>query len=246
MRSTRWLLTLMIVGGPSAVGLFTRLAAVVEALFLLSIICAQPPWLADSLQTFTYNQTVEMLALLVLACVGAGRWGGLDFFLSRCCTGCCSSKKGTGTAREASCFRGITNECSEPVPFFGLRLGGRKETMNLTPEDRAIGKENFETAIGSEHTRRDFLQQGIAAGHGRPGAPAWERCTSATAKAGCRRSAAGRLHRHRRRGERAARRDHAQLHPGRGDRRHSPLQRLARFSRRPVRAPTVLGRAAPA
>jgi len=90
--------TLMIVGGLLIAGLLTRLAAVVGALFLLSIICAQPPWLADSLQTFTYNQTVEMLALLVLAGVGAGRWGGLDYFVSRvCCRNCCS-KKGTGTA----------------------------------------------------------------------------------------------------------------------------------------------------
>jgi len=35
--------------------------------------------------------------------------------------------------------------------------------MNLTPEERAIGKENFETAIGSEHTRRDFLKGTLAA-----------------------------------------------------------------------------------
>ncbi|HTU26947.1 MAG TPA: Gfo/Idh/MocA family oxidoreductase [Pirellulales bacterium] len=36
--------------------------------------------------------------------------------------------------------------------------------MNLTPEDRATGKENFYEAIGSPYTRRDFLKQGIAAG----------------------------------------------------------------------------------
>ena len=36
--------------------------------------------------------------------------------------------------------------------------------MNLTPEQKAIGKGNFHTAIGSEHTRRDFLKGGIAAG----------------------------------------------------------------------------------
>ncbi len=36
--------------------------------------------------------------------------------------------------------------------------------MNLTPEERAIGKENFHAAIGSEHTRRDFLKQGLMAG----------------------------------------------------------------------------------
>jgi len=36
--------------------------------------------------------------------------------------------------------------------------------MNLTPEDRAIGKENFYAAIGSPLVRRDFLQQQIRQG----------------------------------------------------------------------------------
>ncbi len=35
--------------------------------------------------------------------------------------------------------------------------------MNLTPEERAIGKENFQAAIGSEYTRRDFLKGTLAA-----------------------------------------------------------------------------------
>jgi uncharacterized membrane protein YphA (DoxX/SURF4 family) len=87
--------TLMIVGGCLIVGLFTRLAAVVGALFLLSIICAQPAWLATSVQTYTYNQTVEMLALLALATTPVGRWGGLDYFISRCCSGCCRSRSAT-------------------------------------------------------------------------------------------------------------------------------------------------------
>ena len=34
--------------------------------------------------------------------------------------------------------------------------------MNLTPEERQIGKDNFDEVVGS--TRRDFLKQGIAAG----------------------------------------------------------------------------------
>jgi len=34
--------------------------------------------------------------------------------------------------------------------------------MNLTPEQKAVGKKNFETVIG--HTRRDFLKQGATAG----------------------------------------------------------------------------------
>ena len=74
--------------------------------------------------------------------------------------------------------------------------------MNLTPEEKAIGKDNFQAAIGSEHTRRDFLKghagrrgrrrRGLGAiyfGYGKGVRP---------------RSAAGRLHRHRRRRERAA------------------------------------------
>jgi predicted dehydrogenase len=36
--------------------------------------------------------------------------------------------------------------------------------MNLTPQHKAIGKENFQAAIGSEETRRDFLKKGIMAG----------------------------------------------------------------------------------
>ena len=36
--------------------------------------------------------------------------------------------------------------------------------MNLTPEERAVGKENFYSVIGSEETRRDFLKKGIMAG----------------------------------------------------------------------------------
>ncbi|HVU89420.1 MAG TPA: Gfo/Idh/MocA family oxidoreductase [Pirellulales bacterium] len=35
--------------------------------------------------------------------------------------------------------------------------------MNLSPEERAIGKENFNAAIGSELTRREFLERSIAA-----------------------------------------------------------------------------------
>lgn len=59
-------------------GLFTRLAAVAGALFLLSVIATQPPWLPTAEPTI--HQTVEMAGLLVLAGTGAGRWLGLDFF----------------------------------------------------------------------------------------------------------------------------------------------------------------------
>ena len=72
-----WLL--IIAGGCLIVGLFTRLAALAGALFLLSVICTQPPWSAGAIPT--YYQVVEMVALLVLMTTAVGRWGGLDYFI---------------------------------------------------------------------------------------------------------------------------------------------------------------------
>ena len=58
-------------------GLFTRTAAIVGALFLLSVVLSQPPWVPDAQSTI--YQTVELVALLVLAATAAGRWLGLDY-----------------------------------------------------------------------------------------------------------------------------------------------------------------------
>lgn len=60
-------------------GLFTRLASVVGAVFLLSVILTQPFWVAGTVPT--WEQGIEMLALLVLATSHVGRWAGLDFFI---------------------------------------------------------------------------------------------------------------------------------------------------------------------
>jgi uncharacterized membrane protein YphA (DoxX/SURF4 family) len=76
-----------IVGVLLVLGLFTRVAAVGGAAFLLSVISTQPPWAYAAADT--NYQVIVMLALLVIAAVGAGRWGGLDFFLGWCCSGCC-------------------------------------------------------------------------------------------------------------------------------------------------------------
>jgi uncharacterized membrane protein YphA (DoxX/SURF4 family) len=59
-------------------GLFTRIASVVGAMFLLWVIISQPPWLPDAVPTMF--QIIEFAALLVLAGTGAGRWAGLDYF----------------------------------------------------------------------------------------------------------------------------------------------------------------------
>ena len=61
-------------------GLLTRFSAIAAALFLLSVVLTQMPGFAGSAPT--YYQFNMMLALLVIAATGAGRYGGLDFFLS--------------------------------------------------------------------------------------------------------------------------------------------------------------------
>ncbi|MCE9546778.1 MAG: DoxX family protein [Planctomycetia bacterium] len=66
------------------IGLLTRLASLGAALFLLSVVATQPPWIAGSLswtgpQAVMY-QVIMMCACLVLMTVGAGRWMGLDYF----------------------------------------------------------------------------------------------------------------------------------------------------------------------
>ncbi len=72
---------ILVVGGLLLVGLFTRLASLAGAAFLLSVVMMQPFWVSDALPT--YNQYVEMVALLVLATTPVGRWAGLDFFVHR-------------------------------------------------------------------------------------------------------------------------------------------------------------------
>ena len=73
--------TLIIGGACLVVGLFTRLSAVVLALFLASVMASQPPWVAGAMTTVFNYQLVEFIALLVLASSRVGRWGGLDFFV---------------------------------------------------------------------------------------------------------------------------------------------------------------------
>ncbi len=70
---------LIAVGGCLIIGLFTRLAALAGAVFLLSIVLTQPPWYPGTVET--YNQVVEMLALVALSTTAVGRWGGLDYFI---------------------------------------------------------------------------------------------------------------------------------------------------------------------
>ncbi len=69
----------LIIGVLLLLGLFTRTASLAGAVFLLSVVLTQPFWVCDALPT--YNQFVEMFALLMLATTHVGRWAGLDFFV---------------------------------------------------------------------------------------------------------------------------------------------------------------------
>ena len=74
------------------VGLFTRLAAVVGALFLLSVMATQPPWVPGAETTYFYYQLVEFAAMMLLAAAAAGRVAGLDFILHGLWSKCCGTK----------------------------------------------------------------------------------------------------------------------------------------------------------
>jgi uncharacterized membrane protein YphA (DoxX/SURF4 family) len=74
------------------VGLFVRPAALLGGLFLLSVCLSQWPGSVGAVPV--YPQFIEMLAMFVLAAVGAGRFAGLDFVISGMRRFCCPPKQG--------------------------------------------------------------------------------------------------------------------------------------------------------
>ncbi|MCC9604459.1 DoxX family membrane protein [Blastopirellula sp. JC732] len=69
-------------------GLFTRIAALAAAGFLLQVMAAQFPGSYGAEPV--YYQSVEFTALLLLAAIGAGKFAGLDFILGAMCRRCCA------------------------------------------------------------------------------------------------------------------------------------------------------------
>lgn len=67
-------------------GILTKFNAMGGVFFLTSVILAQPFWVVGAQPT--YDQWVEMAALLVIAALPAGGWSGLDYFLSAWCPWC--------------------------------------------------------------------------------------------------------------------------------------------------------------
>lgn len=70
-----------IIGVLLIIGLFSRLASLAAAGFLVSVILTQPPWIPGTEPTYYY--VIELAALLVIFATSAGRMGGLDYFFSR-------------------------------------------------------------------------------------------------------------------------------------------------------------------
>lgn len=87
------------VGACLLLGLFTRLASLSGAAFLLSVVATQPFWVAGTAPT--YLQWVELVALLALATTQVGRWGGLDWFVHNLLVRPCCGAKGTDNASDS-------------------------------------------------------------------------------------------------------------------------------------------------
>lgn len=82
----------LVIGICLIVGLFTRTAAVLGGLFLLSVCMSQWPGYPGSAPI--YYQSVEMLALFALAANGAGKWMSIDSLFGCCRAWCCPPKEG--------------------------------------------------------------------------------------------------------------------------------------------------------
>ena len=82
--------SLVTIGACLVVGLLTKFNAVGGALFLASVIASQPFWVPGA--QATYNQWVELAALLAIAALPIGGWSGLDYFLKSCCASWCGRK----------------------------------------------------------------------------------------------------------------------------------------------------------
>lgn len=81
--------SLVTIGACLVVGLFVQFNAMGAACFLATVVAAQPFWVTGAQPT--YNQWVELAALLAVAALPTGGWSGLDYFLPSWCplAACC-------------------------------------------------------------------------------------------------------------------------------------------------------------
>jgi uncharacterized membrane protein YphA (DoxX/SURF4 family) len=85
--------SLVTIGACLVLGLLTKFNAMGGVFFLASVIASQPFWAAGAQPT--YDQWVEVAALLVIAAMPTGGWTGLDYFLKSWCplTSCCGASR---------------------------------------------------------------------------------------------------------------------------------------------------------
>jgi len=90
--------SLVTIGAALVLGLFVKFNAVGGVCFLASVIASQPFWVPGA--QATYDQWVELSALLVLATLPTGGWSGLDYFLKgRFPRAACCGGRGPANAR---------------------------------------------------------------------------------------------------------------------------------------------------
>jgi len=90
--------SLVTIGACLVLGVLVKFNAMGGAMFLASVLATQPFWVPGAQPT--YNQWVELAALLAIAALPSGGWSGLDYFLkqwcplSRSCAGGCATPTG--------------------------------------------------------------------------------------------------------------------------------------------------------
>ncbi|RLS65391.1 MAG: hypothetical protein DWH98_05370, partial [Planctomycetota bacterium] len=72
--------SLLAIGLCLTLGILTKFNAMGGVFFLLSVIAAQPFWVIGAQST--YDQWVELSALLVIAALPTGGWSGFDYYFS--------------------------------------------------------------------------------------------------------------------------------------------------------------------
>ena len=88
--------SLVTIGACLVLGVLVKFNAMGGVCFLASVVASQPFWVPGA--QATYDQWVEIAALLAIAALPVGGWSGLDYFLkswcplSRCCDGARSIK----------------------------------------------------------------------------------------------------------------------------------------------------------
>ena len=87
--------SLVTIGACLVLGVLVKFNAMGGAMFLASVLATQPFWVPGA--QATYNQWVELAALLAIAALPIGGWSGVDYFLKQWCPlGRCCSKSGSG------------------------------------------------------------------------------------------------------------------------------------------------------